>query len=118
MLARHFKPAFLGRATVVPYLPLGAGTLRRIAALQLGRVAERIKQNFGAAVEYGAEVVALVAEQGADASAGGRGIEAMLVRSLLPDLSSQILARMGEGRPVGGISIGIGDAGALRCTIH
>jgi len=41
----------------------------------------------------------------------------MLVRSLLPDLSRQILARMGEGRPVGGIDIVIGDD-ALRCTIH
>jgi len=117
VLARHFKPAFLGRVTVVPYLPLAPGTLRRIAALQLDRVAQRIKRNFGAVMDYGAEVVAFVAGHGADASAGGRGIEAMLVRSLLPDLSRQILARMGEGRPVGGIDIVIGDD-ALRCTIH
>lgn len=117
VLARHFKPAFLGRVTVVPYLPLAPDTLRRIAALQLDRVAQRIKRNFGAVVDYGAEVVAFVAEHGTDASAGGRGIEAMLVRSLLPDLSRQILARMGEGRPIGGIDIVIGDD-ALRCTIH
>ena len=117
-LARHFKPAFLGRVTLAPYLPLGPDTLRGIAALQLGRVAQRIKENFGAAVEYGPDIVALVAEQGASASAGGRGIEAMLVRGLLPDLSSQILARMGEGRRVDRVEVTIGDEGALRCVVQ
>ena len=121
VLAKHFKPAFLGRVTVVPYMPLGPDTLRRIAMLQLDRVADRIKQNFGATVHYGGEIVALVAERGADASAGGRGIEAMLVSSLLPDLSSQILARMGQGRPIREVEITAGaasDAGSLHCIIH
>ncbi|MEI9984123.1 MAG: AAA family ATPase [Aliidongia sp.] len=45
---RVFKPAFLGRVTMVPYLPLGQDTLRRVVELQLGRVASRVKQRFGA----------------------------------------------------------------------
>ena len=38
-LAKTFKPAFLGRVTVVPYLPLSQDTLGQVATLQLDRIA-------------------------------------------------------------------------------
>ena len=117
-LARHFKPAFLGRVTVVPYLPLSDTTLLQIAALQVERVAERVRQSFGAQVEYGDEVVRHVANGGRDAGAGARGIEAMLVRSLLPDLSALILAHMAEGRTVERVTIRVSDASSLQCSIN
>jgi type VI secretion system protein VasG len=117
-LARHFKPAFLGRVTVVPYLPLSETTLLQIAALQVERVAERVRQSFGARVVYGDEVVRHVANGGRDAGAGARGIEAMLVRSLLPDLSALILAHMAEGRTVERVAIRVSDANSLQCSIN
>jgi type VI secretion system protein VasG len=117
-LARHFKPAFLGRVTVVPYLPLSETTLLQIAALQVERVAERVRQSFGARVEYGDEVVRHVANGGRDAGAGARGIEAMLVRSLLPDLSALILAHMAEGRTVERVAIRVSDANSLQCSLN
>ena len=117
-LARHFKPAFLGRVSVVPYLPLDAGTLRRIAMLQVGRIDERVRQSFGARVECGPEVLDFVVAHGTDASIGARGIEALLVRTLLPDLSAQILSRLAEGRRIERVIIDVGDAGALRCILH
>jgi type VI secretion system protein VasG len=117
-LARHFKPAFLGRVTVVPYLPLSRTTLLKIAALQVERIAERVRQSFGAQVEYREEVVRHVANEGVDAGAGARGIEAMLVRSLLPDLSAQILGRMADGRIVERVTLCVSEANSLQCVIN
>ena len=119
-LVRHFKPAFLGRVTVVPYLPLDRDTLRRVAVLQVERIARRIEQNFGARVEYEPDIIEFIVSNGADATVGARGIEALLVRTLLPDLSAQILSGMADGRSIGRvvIDIDIGGAGALRCILH
>ena len=38
-LQKTFKPAFLGRVTMVPYMPLADDVMRKIIELQLGRVA-------------------------------------------------------------------------------
>ena len=42
-LLKAFKPALLGRMTVVPYYPLGDTVLRRIIELQLAKIAARLK---------------------------------------------------------------------------
>ncbi len=41
-LARHLKPAFLGRVATVPDLSLTDEMIRRIVGLQLGRIAARV----------------------------------------------------------------------------
>jgi type VI secretion system protein VasG len=40
-LLRHFKPAFLGRVTLVPYLPLSDAVIAR-SSVQLGRISHRV----------------------------------------------------------------------------
>jgi type VI secretion system protein VasG len=117
-LAKIFKPAFLGRVTMVPYLPLGQDTLRRVVALQLGRVASRVKQRFGATFDYGAELADLIVARCNDAGAGARSIESLLTRTLLPDLSAQFLSRMADGRPVEQVSVGVDRAGAIFCELR
>src|SRR5207244_12859189 len=44
-LLKVFKPALLGRITIVPYYPLGDEVIRRIINLQLKRVAQRLREN-------------------------------------------------------------------------
>jgi type VI secretion system protein VasG len=117
-LGKHFKPAFLGRVTVVPYVPLAAETMRRIAQLQIDRIARRVQEHFGAAVEYGPELVELVTAQATDASAGARGIEAMLTRTLLPDLSAEMLARLAQGQTVQRVVIEVGADDRPRCVVY
>jgi type VI secretion system protein VasG len=99
-LLRHFRPAFLGRLTIVPYLPLGAAELRDIARLQLGAVidrlfdAHRIELSVEPAVEERIVARSLVADIGA------RAIEGILNREILPLLSTFVLERvLGQGVP-------------------
>src|SRR6202012_2724158 len=73
-LGKHFKPAFLGRVTVVPYVPLAADTMRRIAQIQLDRIARRVHESFGARLEYSPELVDFVTARATDSSVGARAI--------------------------------------------
>ncbi|MDR6291633.1 MULTISPECIES: type VI secretion system ATPase TssH [Inquilinus] len=117
-LAKSFKPAFLGRVTVVPYLPLSQDTLRQVATLQLQRIAGRIERKFGATLRYSPELTDAVVARCTDASAGARGIESLLTKTLLPDLSAQFLARMAEGKPVEQATVEIDGSGSFLCHLQ
>jgi len=112
-LAKTFKPAFLGRVTVVPYLPLSQDTLRQVAILQLDRIATRVERKFGTSLRYSPELINSIVTRCTDASAGARGIESLLTKTLLPDLSAQFLARMAEGKPAEQATVEIDDTGSF-----
>src|SRR5205085_2644586 len=51
-LLKAFKPALLGRISVVPYYPLSDEVMRSIIKLQLKRIADRLRENHKAAFSY------------------------------------------------------------------
>jgi type VI secretion system protein VasG len=116
-LGKHFKPAFLGRVTVVPYIPLATDTMRQIAQIQLDRIARRVHGSFGARLEYTPGLIDFVTARATDASVGARAIEAMLTRTLLPDLSTEVLARLADGQPVRRVIVEAGDDDRPRCIV-
>src|SRR5262249_55704373 len=61
-LLKIFKPAFLGRVSVVPYFPLSDAVIRTITELQLGRIGKRVQETYRAKFSYAPELVASVAE--------------------------------------------------------
>ncbi|MBV9116029.1 MAG: type VI secretion system ATPase TssH, partial [Acetobacteraceae bacterium] len=60
-LAKHFKPAFLGRVTLVPYFPLSDAIIRQIVGLQLDRVAARVREAWRAGFAYDPALVEAIA---------------------------------------------------------
>jgi type VI secretion system protein VasG len=122
-LAKYFKPAFLGRVTLVPYVPLSDEIIRRIVVLQLGRIGKRVRETYRVAFDWDPAVVDAIAARCTESASGARNVENILSRTLLPELSAEILARLGDNQPVGSVMIGlkpeggftydIGDAAAL-----
>ncbi|KMO40346.1 ATPase AAA [Methylobacterium tarhaniae] len=104
-LLRHFKPAFLGRVTIVPYRPLTPEILARIARLQLGRVRERVAAAHGAALAWDPSVEDGLVARCLAADIGARAIEGALTREMLPALSDLVLAHALDGRPVPPITL-------------
>ena len=49
-LLKAFKPALLGRMTIVPYFPLDDDTLKQIIKLQLGHIVNRVRANHRASL--------------------------------------------------------------------
>jgi type VI secretion system protein VasG len=111
-LLKIFRPAFLGRVTLVPYFPLPDEIIRSIVELQLGRIAKRISDNYRASFEYPPALVDLIASRCHEAESGARNVEQILAHGLLPDLSARFLDRMAAGEQIGSVRVlvGAGDA--------
>ncbi|HTN11310.1 MAG TPA: type VI secretion system ATPase TssH, partial [Acetobacteraceae bacterium] len=116
-LAKYFKPAFLGRITLVPYFPLSDAVIRQIVVLQLNRIASRVKEAYRATFEYDPALVETIAARCTESSSGARNIENILSRTLLPELSAEVLARLAEGSAISRVSVGIEPSGSFRYTL-
>ena len=116
-LMKHFKPAFLGRVTLVPYFPLSPDIIRKIVVLQLGRVRQRVRESYQAGFAWGDEVVETIAARCTETSSGARNVEKILSRTVLPELSSGILARLAEGESIHGVTMNVDNEGLFRYNI-
>ncbi|MDN0083422.1 type VI secretion system ATPase TssH [Crenobacter sp. SG2305] len=106
-LQNTFKPAFLGRLTIVPYFPIGDEVLRQIVALKLDKIRRRIAANHGAQVDFPDELAEQLASRCLDVDSGARDADAILTRTLLARISSDLLARMASGKPVKKIAVAL-----------
>ena len=113
-LMKYFKPAFLGRVTIVPYFPLSEDVIRQIVKLQLNKIAKRVKDAYKAAFDYAPELVETIAARCKESSSGARNVENILSRSLLPELSAEVLSRLAAGENITKISVGMGPEGSFR----
>src|ERR1700722_10995167 len=99
-LLKVFKPAFLGRVTVVPYFPLSDATLRTIIKLQLGRIQRRIADVYRTGFTYSPEVIEAIAARCTESESGARNIENVLTHGVLPEVSTRFLERLAKGEPI------------------
>jgi type VI secretion system protein VasG len=112
-LLKTFKPAFLGRVTLVPYFPLTEGVLKGITELQLGRIARRVRENYRASFTWSPEMVSSIAERCREVSSGARNVDHILTRSLLPELAAEFLARMAAGGGISSVHVSIDEKGSF-----
>jgi type VI secretion system protein VasG len=110
-LTRVFKPALLGRMVVVPYYPLGDDQLRRIVRLKLARIQERFWDNHRSELSYDEAVLEAVLRRCRESQSGARALDHILSHTLLPDLSSEILARLSAGEGVPLVHVGLDARG-------
>ena len=116
-LMKHFRPAFLGRVTLVPYLPLSDAVIRQIVELQLNRIRRRVYDSYRADFDYEPTLVEAIAARCTETSSGARNIEKILSQTLLPELSAEVLARLAEGRPINHVQVGMDPAGSFCYSI-
>jgi type VI secretion system protein VasG len=116
-LMKHFKPAFLGRTTLVPYFPLPADIIRRIVTMQLDRVGVRVRQNYGAGFRYDESVVDMIADRCTESASGARNVENILSRTLLPELSAEILSRLAANLSIMEVTVVTDAAGGFAYNL-
>jgi type VI secretion system protein VasG len=118
-LLRAFKPAFLGRAIVVPYYPIGDESMRRIIELQLGRIRARLQENNRVRFTYDDTLVAEIARRCTEVESGARNVDHILTRTLLPEISREYLARMASEASIARVHVGVDeDGGGFRYQIE
>jgi type VI secretion system protein VasG len=92
--------------------------LRQIIRLQLGRIADRFRQNHKAEFAYDDAVIEAVAGRCREVESGARNVDHILTGKLLPEISRQILGRMAEGQAMQRIRVAVGDGGSFKYEIE
>ena len=90
-LLNVFPPALLGRLVAIPYFPLSDPMLGSIVEMQLQRVVQRVQSRYQVPLHYDAALVAHIVSQCTDRQSGGRMVDSILTRELLPQLSRVFL---------------------------
>jgi type VI secretion system protein VasG len=116
-LMKVFKPAFLGRVTLVPYFPLSPDVIKKIVGLQLNRIRRRVQESYGAKFGWDDSVVQTIADRCTETSSGARNVEKILSRTLLPELSGEVLSRLAEGGTIDAITVAVDAVGSFQYHI-
>ncbi len=110
-LLRYFKPAFLGRSTLIPFFPLGDDHLMAISRINLQRIAQRVRQHYNASLSYDEEVLLHIVARSQEVDTGARNIENIMTRTILPALAEECLTRMADGETIDRVHIACSDGG-------
>jgi type VI secretion system protein VasG len=110
-LLKVFKPALLGRMSIVPFFPLTDEVIQKIIKLQLKRIQDRMRENHKATLTFDDKLIATVAGRCKEVETGARNIDHILTGTLLPELSREVLARLADGHPITKAHVSIGPEG-------
>jgi type VI secretion system protein VasG len=116
-LLKSFKPAFLGRTNVVIYYPLKPEILKKIAGLKLRSIGKRLKEAYNVPLQVDDAVVDAIVERCKEVSSGARNIDNILSRTVLPELSARILARLADGHEILQVKVALNDDGTFRYDV-
>ncbi|WP_460358786.1 hypothetical protein [Actinoallomurus acanthiterrae] len=83
-LRKHFPAAFLGRVTVIPYLPLDETARGVIARLHLGRLMDRMAEQHGVSLVYGDELITHIVSRCPMHETGARLLIGYIEQHILP----------------------------------
>jgi type VI secretion system protein VasG len=110
-LLKTFKPAFLGRLSIIPFYPLDDEVMSSIIRLKLGKVAARVSESYKADFSYTDAVVETILSRCTEVDTGARNVDHILNRTLLPELSAQVLSDLADGKSIGRITVDVKDDG-------
>jgi type VI secretion system protein VasG len=110
-LLKVFKPALLGRMTVVPYYPISDEIMRLIIKLQLSRIAERVFESHKAQFSYDDSVIETIAKRCTETDSGARNVHNIINNTLLPEMANEFLSRMANGESILRIYVSTGENG-------
>jgi type VI secretion system protein VasG len=117
-LMKHFKPAFLGRLTVVPFYPIDDEVLANIIRLKLERIKARVAANHDAAFLYDEALINAVLARCTEVDSGARNVDTILNGTLLPEIADNVLAAMAAGGGIRQIKVSATKAGKIKYAVE
>ncbi|NOH80010.1 type VI secretion system ATPase TssH [Vibrio sp. RE86] len=111
-LQHYFKPAFLGRTTIVPYYPLNDEELSKITEISLNRIKKKLAEQYQASFTWDKGFVDFVVGKNTDPTTGGRAVEQIINRSLMPKLAEECISRLSQQQPITQVSVIAADSRA------
>lgn len=117
-LLKFFKAPFLGRAQLIPYYPLRDQELKKICAINMRRIEKRLREHYDADFSYDDAVLDQIVDRCQEVDTGARNIENILNRTMLPELASLCLVRIGDDKAINRVHISVSDEGTFEYEIN
>jgi len=114
ILSNHFKPALLARMNIVPLYTLGPDILKEIVSLKLDKLAARMAETHKMKLSYSPEVVEQIANRCTEVETGARNIDHIMNGTIMPQMSREILVRLGEGAMPSEVHLGLAEDGSFK----
>lgn len=116
-LLTYFPAAFLGRISVIPYLPLSSGIIKEIVRSQMDKVSARFTQQHNMSLEYSESLLNYIITLNRTTSSGARGIIHVIERKVLPVIAGYILQPSGpEVLAVDGVIVSYSESHGVTVT--
>ncbi|MCL4122356.1 UNVERIFIED_CONTAM: hypothetical protein GTU68_031434 [Idotea baltica] len=113
-LNQYFKPALVGRMSVVPFFPLDMESMEDLVTIRLEQLKIQLdKQHI--LLTYNENIIQHIAKSCTLTETGARNIDAIINNQLKPAFSSQILLALARKEPLSNISLNIDDDGHVFC---
>jgi type VI secretion system protein VasG len=96
-LAQFFKPALLGRMTIVPYAAIQADILHELVQMKLAKVAERLTGRHRTLLAWSPRLVDSIVASCTAVDTGARNIDHIITASLLPSIATTLLGSLSSG---------------------
>lgn len=97
-LSQYFRPALLGRMTIIPYVAISPDILHDLVELKLGQVGERMLQRHRIPLSWDDAVVESITNSCTAVDTGARNIDHIINASLLPGMANMLLGTLTGGR--------------------
>ncbi len=119
-LTQFFRPAFLGRMTIVPFMPISPDILKELVVMKLSQVGGRLLLRHRLALTWSEEVVANIAASCTAVDTGARNIDHVINANLLPGIAATLLGSLaGSGPAPHGLHIGLDtESGTFSCVLQ
>ena len=112
-LLNYFKPAFLGRTTIIPYYPLSDENLMKICEINMRSIEKRVRRHYNAEFSYDDDVILHIVARSQEVDTGARNIKNILSRTLLPELATVCLSKMAEENEFNKVHVGTSEEGVF-----
>ncbi|AAM86252.1 type VI secretion system ATPase TssH [Yersinia pestis] len=118
ILRDHFQPALLARFQTLIYRPLQVDALKRIVAIKLNQVAQRLHCHYGLSCQIEDSLTDTLVAACLLPDTGARNIDSLLNQQILPVLSQQLLSRMSEQQRTTSLTLGWHEEDGITLTFE
>ena len=77
-----------------------------------------MRQNHNAQFSYSDELIEIIASRCREVESGARNVDHILTRTLLPEMSQEILSRMARGESLRTVHVTVNEQGAFQYAIE
>ena len=112
-LLKHFKPAFLGRQSIIPYFPISDAMMKLIIKLKLDQIVERMHHNRNIDLQYDEAIIDAIAARCTEVDTGARNVDHIISNTHLPEMARELLTEMAKGKAIKTIFVSLNESGFI-----